>query len=167
MDKIELKVKKLLAMINDHASTENEKLIATNVLNKIKEKYPDLEFGILEEEETRHEIRTGNKYERSILISILVSYGLDAYTTRNHSKLKIIFTTTQTLFELIKDEYDYHNIKINIQLDAVLAAYIHQFIKDPEACGGREATKEEIEAYSNARSFFRTQDFYIKKRIEA
>ena len=30
MDKIELKVKKLLAMINDRAATENEKLIATN-----------------------------------------------------------------------------------------------------------------------------------------
>ena len=99
------------------------------------------------------------------MLSICSSYGLKTYRLRRHSHLKVLFHTTDTLFSVILEEFEYHRSIIQMQLKTLTAAYAHQFIYRPTG-EGREATKEENQAYSNAASFFRTQNFYTKLRIE-
>ena len=165
-NKILDKIKKMKAIINDRAAPEGEKEVARAAIDRILNKYPDIDYiDKTDEEEIINYVKTKDQYERDILIMICFSYGVDSYTEKYKSKLTIKIYSTQTLFDLILEEFEYHRSIIQMQLKVLTAAYAHQFIYKPTG-EGREATKEENQAYSNAASFFRTQNFYNKLRIE-
>lgn len=165
-DKILDKIKKMKAIINDRAAPEGEKEVARLAIERILNKYPDIDYiDEIDEEEVINYVKTKDRYERDILVMICASYGIDSYTEKYKNKLTIKIYSTQTLFNLILEEFEYHRNIIQMQLKALTAAYIHQFIHKPKG-EGREATKEEIQAYSNAAAFFRSQDFYNKLRID-
>ena len=165
-DKILEKIKKMKAIINDRAAPEGEKEVAKLAIDRILKKYPDIDYiDEIEEEEVINYVKTKNRYERDILVMICASYGIDSYTEKYKNKLTIKIYSTQTLFNLILEEFQYHRNIIKVQLDMLTVAYIHQFIYRPNG-EAREATKEEIEAYSNAAAFFKSQDFYNKLRID-
>ncbi|MDR2879438.1 MAG: hypothetical protein LBV03_05960 [Fusobacteriales bacterium] len=98
---------------------------------------------------------------------ICLSYGIKSYHEKYKSKLNIKIYSTQTLFDLIFEEFEYHRNIIKMQLDMLTTAYIYQFIYTPKKSDGtRKVSDEETEAYFNATNFFKSKDFYNKLRIE-
>ena len=115
-NKILDKIKKMKAIINDRAAPEGEKEVARAAIDRILNKYHDIDYiDKTDEEEIINYVKTKDQYERDILIMICFSYGVDSYTEKYKSKLTIKIYSTQTLFDLILEEFEYHRSIIQMQ----------------------------------------------------
>ena len=165
--KIKEKARKLKALVDDRATTEGEKNSAQIRLDSILEKYPNLEF--IREEEYNFYIKAKDIYEQDILISICNSYGIELFYVKNHSRLKARLYTTNKLHALIIEEFEYHKNILKTQIEMLVLAYERQFIFDPPRNPNAKVTfmsKEESEAFNNAKKFFETKDFSNKLKID-
>lgn len=122
------KLKKLRSLAEDNRATPSERELAYKKYVEYKNKYS------LDDSELPKEfvfIKAADQYELKLLYSILDSFKLEMYHLKNKSKLKIYFYATTSEYLAVKDEFEYHRLKLTQILDGTTIKYLHSQVIVP------------------------------------
>lgn len=160
------KLKKLRALSADSGATKNERKTAFEMYSKLKEKYNvELEDEFIKE----FSILTKNEFEKIILNGVLISFNLECYTRRTQSKRRLFFESSENMYTLIKDDFNFHKNKIKDILKGTVIKYCHTQIFIPEESYSAEESrvnfsKEFVKAYCN-NSWLEDEEYSNRKKI--
>lgn len=158
------RLKKLKALADDKRASTEERNNALAKYMDLKEKY-NVE---LDEEETSfYSILCKDEYMKTVLYSIIKSFKLECYILKKKSKRRICFECSKNLYELILDEYKFHEKKVEQILTGTLVKYCHSQIYFPqEECesSSEEPSREFMKAYLG-NSWLNKENFSNTKKI--